>query len=94
MKVTHGKFLGPMQIHEDTRLHGMIDGDVTVVPGVNFDMRGMIAGNLTIEPDASVVLRGMVRGSAFNRGQLKVYGHVHGPIRNERGGETTYEPEL
>jgi hypothetical protein len=93
MKITHGKVLGPMRVHEDTRFHGMIDGDVTVVPGVSFDMRGMIAGNLTIEPDASVVLRGMVAGSAINRGQLKLYGHVRGPIRDEGSGQTTYEPD-
>jgi cytoskeletal protein CcmA (bactofilin family) len=90
MKVEHGKVLGPVVVHEDMRFHGMIDGGVTVSPGVTLDMRGMIAGDLVIESDARVELRGMVAGSATNRGRLTIYGVVRGAVRDEDGGETTY----
>jgi cytoskeletal protein CcmA (bactofilin family) len=92
VKVDHGKVLGPVAIHEDTRFHGMIDGGVKVDPGVTLDMRGMIAGDLVIEPDARVELRGMVAGSVTNKGYLTIYGVVRGPVRDEEGGETTYAP--
>lgn len=92
MKVNHGKVLGPLVVHEDTRFHGMIDGGVTVTPGVTFDMRGMIAGDLTIEPDARVELRGMVAGSVVNRGHLRIYGVVRGQVSDKDAGETDYVP--
>jgi cytoskeletal protein CcmA (bactofilin family) len=91
VKVDHGKVLGPVVVREDTRFHGMIDGGVTVAPGVTLDMRGMIAGDLTIEPDARVELRGMVAGSVVNKGHLKIYGVVRGRVTDKDEGETEYE---
>jgi cytoskeletal protein CcmA (bactofilin family) len=90
MRVDHGKVLGPIVVREDTRFHGMIDGGVTVAPGVTFDMRGFIAGDLTIEADARVELRGMVAGSTVNKGHLRIYGAVRGPVNDEDAGETSY----
>jgi cytoskeletal protein CcmA (bactofilin family) len=90
VKVEHGKVLGPVVVREDTRFHGMIDGGVTVAPGVTFDMRGMVAGDMTIEPDARVELRGMVAGSVHNKGHLKIYGVVRGRVSETDGGETDY----
>jgi cytoskeletal protein CcmA (bactofilin family) len=90
VRVDHGKVLGPIVVREDTRFHGMIDGGVTVAPGVTLDMRGFIAGDLTIEADARVELRGMVAGSTVNRGHLKIYGVVRGPVSDEDAGETSY----
>jgi cytoskeletal protein CcmA (bactofilin family) len=92
VRVDHGKVLGPLLVREDTRFHGMIDGGVTVAPGVTFEMRGMIAGDVTIDSDARVELRGMVAGSVVNRGRLRVYGVVRGRVSDEDGGETEYEP--
>lgn len=92
MRVDHGKVLGPVVVREDTRHHGMIDGGVTVAPGVSFDMRGMIAGDLTIEPDARVELRGMVAGSVVNSGHLTIYGVVRGRVTDKDEGETEYAP--
>jgi cytoskeletal protein CcmA (bactofilin family) len=89
MKKVEGKFLGPVVISEDTSFHGMIDGDVSVAPGVVLLAHGMIAGNLDIGSGATVELRGMVAGSSLNRGNLKVYGVVRGFMRDEDGGQTT-----
>jgi hypothetical protein len=84
-----GKYLGPVHIHEDTSFHGMVDGDVSVAPGVTLLAHGRIAGNLDIGEGATVELRGMVAGSSLNRGTLKVYGVVRGFMRDEEGGQTT-----
>jgi len=89
MKKIEGKFRGPVHIREDTSFHGMIDGDVSVAPGVTLLAHGKIAGNLDIGDGATVELRGMVAGSSLNRGNLKVYGVVRGFMRDEEGGQTT-----
>jgi hypothetical protein len=89
MKRIEGKFPGPVFIDEDTSLHGKVEGDVTVAPGVTLLAHGMIAGNLDIGLGATVELRGMVAGSSLNRGSLKVYGVVRGFMRDEEGGQTT-----
>jgi hypothetical protein len=94
MKRIEGKFLGPMHIREDTSFHGMIDGDVSVAPGVTLLAHGKIAGNLDIGEGATVELRGMVAGSSLNRGNLKVYGVVRGFMRDEEGGQTTMADTL
>jgi cytoskeletal protein CcmA (bactofilin family) len=94
MRVEHGKVLGPVVVREDMRFHGMIDGGVTVSPGVALDMRGMIAGDMTIEADARVELRGMVAGSVVNRGRLTIFGTVRGRVSDEDRGETSYAPSL
>jgi cytoskeletal protein CcmA (bactofilin family) len=92
VRVEHGKVLGPVVVREDMRFHGMIDGGVTVAPGVAFDMRGMIAGDVTIESEARVELRGMVAGSVVNRGQLTIYGVVRGSVSDKDAGATNYAP--
>jgi cytoskeletal protein CcmA (bactofilin family) len=89
MERMEGKYLGPVHIHEDTSFHGMVDGDVSVAPGVTLLAHGRIAGNLDIGDGATVELRGMVAGSSVNRGTLKVYGVVRGFMRDEEGGQTT-----
>jgi hypothetical protein len=89
MRRIEGKFPGPLQIREDTSFHGMIDGDVSVAPGVTLLAHGKIAGDLDIGEGATVELRGMVAGSSLNRGTLKVYGVVRGFMRDEEGGQTT-----
>jgi len=86
MRRLEGKFLGPMSIQEDTSFHGMVDGDVTVAPGVTLLVHGKIAGNLDIGSGATVELRGFVSGSSVNRGRLDVYGVVRGHMRDEEGG--------
>jgi hypothetical protein len=89
MKRVEGKFLGPMVIREDTSLHGMVEGDVSVAPGVTLLAHGMIAGDLDIGSGATVELRAMVAGSSLNRGTLRVYGVVRGFMRDEEDGQTT-----
>ena len=93
MRRLEGKFLGPVSIGEDTSLHGMVDGDVSVASGVTLLMHGKIAGNLDIGSGATVELRGFVAGSSVNRGTLKVYGVVRGHMRDEEGGQTTVVDE-
>ena len=89
MRRIEGKFSGPVHIREDTSFHGMIDGDVSVAPGVTLLAHGKIAGDLDIAAGAMVELRGMVAGSSLNRGNLKVYGVVRGFMQDEEGGQTT-----
>jgi hypothetical protein len=88
MKQVEGKFLGPVVIREDTSFHGMVEGDVSVAPGVTLLVHGRIAGNLDVGLGATVELRGVVAGSSLNRGTLKVYGVVRGFMRDEQGGQT------
>jgi hypothetical protein len=86
MRSLHGRFVGPLVVSEDTSLHGLVDGDVSVAEDVVFLHHGMIAGDLSIAMGATVNLMGMVAGSVRNRGDLTVHGNVRGEIRNTDGG--------
>src|SRR4051812_18607681 len=88
MRKLEGRMSGPLTIREDTSLHGKVEGDVTIAPGVVLLMHGMIDGDLHIEAGATVELRGMVSGSSRNRGRLEVYGVVRGHMHDEGEGET------
>jgi hypothetical protein len=88
MRRLEGRFVGPLHIGEDTSLHGKVEGDVIVAPGVTLLSHGMIRGDLDVGAGAEVELRGMVAGSSVNRGTLKVYGVVRGFMRDEQGGRT------
>jgi hypothetical protein len=89
MNRLEGRFLGPMVIREDTSLHGLVEGDVSVAEGVTCLLHGRVAGDLDIGRGAMVELRGMVAGDSDNRGHLTVYGVVRGFMRDEDGGRTT-----
>jgi hypothetical protein len=89
MNRLEGKFLGPMVIREDTSLHGLVQGHLSVAEGVTCLVHGRVVGDLHIGPGATVELRGMVTGSSENRGRLIVYGMVRGFMRDEEGGRTT-----
>jgi cytoskeletal protein CcmA (bactofilin family) len=84
-----GRFHGPLTIREDTSLHGKVEGDLRVAPGVVCLVHGMVAGDLEIGAGSVVELRGMVAGSAMNRGRLQVFGVVRGFIQDQGDGTTT-----
>lgn len=80
MREISGKIATDLTLDEDVRLHGMVNGAVTVPEGFTLIVHGMINGNLTIERGAYVEVRGMVNGIVRNSGQLDVWGMVNGTL--------------
>ena len=92
MRIVHDKIEGDTLLTLDTKLHGMIVGNVTVGANVTLELHGMIVGTLTLEARSRVFLHGMVTSSVANRGgQLEVWGMVHGHIARD-GGVTIVHP--
>ena len=69
MKDVVGRLQGPLMIREDQRIHGRIDGDVTVLPNVRVALHGELYGNLLVCAD----------------GHAAIHGRVHGVVRTEGG---------
>ena len=92
MRVIRDKIDGPLDVSEATVLHGMITGNVTVLPNILLELHGMVLGDLILETDSVATVYGMVKGSIFNRGgKLEVFGWVGALHR--LGGTTTVHPD-
>jgi cytoskeletal protein CcmA (bactofilin family) len=86
MKTIDHKIEGDARIEQDSELHGMIAGNVTVAPDVIFELCGMVVGNLELERLSRTFLRGTVTGDVVNRGgHLEVWGRVTGRIVRQDG---------
>ena len=86
MKVITDKIISDTIISEDTQLHGMIIGRITVVEGVIFHLHGMVIGDLMLREKATVYLHGMVNGNVINKGgYLEVFGCINGRLVRESG---------
>ena len=82
MEIVEGPITGPIIVRSDTRLYGVVTGDVTVPRGVRLELEGVVTGNLLACPGSKVVVHGEVRGRVFNEGaSVSVYGEV-GSIRD------------
>ena len=82
VQIVEGPVTGPIIIRSDTRLYGLVNGDVTVPRGVTLELEGVVTGNLLACPGSRVLLHGEVRGRLFNEGAaVSVYGEV-GSLRD------------
>lgn len=82
----HDKIEGNIKVAENTNLHGMAIGTVTVLPNVTLNLHGMITGSLILEHDCTAFLYGTVNGNITNKGgSLKIFGTVNGIVFRENG---------
>ena len=82
MQIVEGPLPGPIIIRTDTRLYGVVTGDVTVPRGVRLELEGVVTGNLMACAGSKVLIHGEVRGRLFNEGgTVSIYGEV-GSIRD------------
>lgn len=68
MRTIDEDHFGPLMLHEDTRLNGVVWGDVTVSPGRRLELNGAISGGLLLCADAYANLRGTVGGKVRSEG--------------------------
>ncbi len=89
MQTIHDKFEGDVFVSEDTTLHGMIVGNVTVQNGVVFDLHGMLIGDLIAKMKSCIYIRGTLNGDIYNHeGSIDIYGIVNGAIIYDSGNIT------
>ena len=82
MQIVEGPLPGPIIIRTDTRLYGVVSGDVTVPRGVRLELEGVVTGNLLACTGSKVLVHGEVRGRLFNEGgTVSIYGEV-GSLRD------------
>ena len=82
MQIVEGPVAGPIIVRTDTRLYGLVTGDVTVPRGVTLELEGVVTGNLLACPGSRVLVHGEVRGRLFNEGAaVSIYGEV-GSLRD------------
>jgi cytoskeletal protein CcmA (bactofilin family) len=82
LQIVEGPIAGPIIIRTDTRLYGVVSGDVTVPRGVRLELEGVVTGNLLACPGSKVMVHGEVRGRLFNEGgSVSIYGEV-GSVRD------------
>ena len=92
MQIVEGPIDGPIIIRTDTRLYGVVTGDVTVPRGVRLELRGVVTGNLLACPGSDVMVRGEVRGRLFNEGaSVAVYGEL-GSLRDDEDRPAWFAP--
>jgi hypothetical protein len=82
-----------LNITQDTNLHGMLVGLITVSENANLFLHGMISGDLILKDNSKVAVHGMVTGDVLvKRGTLEVFGMVTGKIIRE-SGEVFIDPK-
>jgi len=57
---------GDQTIAVDTQLLSIIQGNVTVEPGIAFYVDGIITGNLTLQEGSILELNGIIEGNVYN----------------------------
>lgn len=88
----HGKIDGDLKVVQDTRLYGLVSGDVTVKRGRMLVVHGMIGGSLFLEAESCAHVYGTVFGDVVTRGApLLVWstGLIRGTV--DRGSATQIE---
>ena len=77
MQTVNARLRGPRIVHQDTRLNGVVEGDLTVPPGVRLELNGTVKGNLLACAGSQTVITGVVLGRLFNEGGLvEIFGLV------------------
>jgi cytoskeletal protein CcmA (bactofilin family) len=92
LQIVEGPITGPVIIRTDSRLYGVVTGDVTVPRGVFLELEGVVTGNLLACPGSRVVIHGEVAGRLFNEdSSVTVYGEI-GSLWEEEEGATYLAP--
>jgi cytoskeletal protein CcmA (bactofilin family) len=77
MRTINTDVQGPTILRQDTRLNGVVTGDVTVPAGVRLELNGTVKGNLLACPGSHSVINGAVLGHIFNEGgEVEIFGLV------------------
>ena len=77
MRTVNEHLRGPRIVHQDTRLNGVVDGDLTVPAGVRLELNGTVKGNLLACAGSQAVINGAVLGRLINEGALvEIFGLV------------------
>jgi len=77
MRTIDAELHGPTIVRQDTRLNGVVNGDVTVPSGVRLELNGTVRGNLLTCPGSYAVIHGAVTGHLFNEGgEVEIFGLV------------------
>jgi|SRR5580704_8368431 hypothetical protein len=91
MDIIKDKVQGDLTLTTDTKLSGMVTGNLTASQGTLI-LTGMVGRDLYVESGTTVELRGTVSGNVINRGgKLHIYGIVNGHV-SELAGDTKVEP--
>lgn len=82
---------GDKIIETDTQLLSIIQGNVTVNPGVTFQLDGIVTGSVTVEGTATLVLNGIVKGDVTLKegAAIVLEGIVGGNLYNQSGTAIT-----
>ncbi len=77
MRTIDGELHGPTIVRQDTRLNGVVNGDVTVPPGVRLELNGTVRGNLMTCSGSEAVINGALLGRLFHEGgEVAIFGLV------------------
>ena len=75
---------GDQTISTDTQLLSIIQGNVTVEPGVIFYVDGIITGNLTLQEGSILELNGIIEGNVYNNSGNTIHEEdINGIIKGE-----------
>jgi CheY-like chemotaxis protein len=88
----HGKVAGDLEIVRDTRLYGLVSGDVTVKRGRTLVVHGVIGGSLFLEKESCAHVYGAIFGDVVGcEAKLRVWstGMIRGIV--DRRGSTRIE---
>lgn len=74
-----GVVTGDLRMTQDGRMHGMVNGTLTIAAGCRVSVGGMVNGDVVVEPGAEVEVTGMVNGTIHDRGgSVRISGMVTG----------------
>jgi len=77
MRTIDADVQGPTIVRQDTRINGVVTGDVTVPPGVRLELNGTLKGNLLTCAGSETVINGALLGRLFNQGgEVEIFGLV------------------
>jgi hypothetical protein len=93
MLLIRTKVEGPLEVSEDTALHGIAIHHTTVVAPATLWLHGIANEGLEVGPGATAMVHGIVNGDVVNTGgRLEVYGIVNGEVRS-LAGQTFIDPD-
>ncbi|MEZ5424738.1 MAG: hypothetical protein R2747_00610 [Pyrinomonadaceae bacterium] len=82
MRTEEGNIEGDVTVDGTFKLHGIIDGNITIVSGGILDLFGTCRGNVLVEKDGALNLHGIVDGDIFDQGgKLDISGTLRGSVK-------------
>ena len=92
MHIIEEPIAGPIIFRRNSRVCGVVTGDITVPRGVKLELEGLATGNLLACRGSKVVIRGQLLGRLFNEhASVTVHGEV-GSVHDEDGCRTYLAP--